>query len=261
MSTYSNSPDADPAHHLKIATQGAALATHADLWQWLQGEVQDWLAHDVLLVGWGDIRAGELQFDVVSSMPGVRTAAFTRAGIAPLIAYLRDCWVAARKLPCHLDLTGCAQLLHECPADLRAAMGSMHSAFVHGFGEGNGGGERVFAALRADADAPARAGAALKLLLPFIDTALRRMPAVPAPQSRCDRPRMATNLMRLADLSDRERQIMTWVAMGKTNPEIGCILHISEFTVKNHMKSIFSKLDVSNRAQTVATLTRMDAHA
>ena len=72
---------------------------------------------------------------------------------------------------------------------------------------------------------------------------------------------MATHVVRLADLSERERQIMTWVAMGKTNPEIGCILRISEFTVKNHMKSIFSKLDVSNRAQAVAKLTRMDAHA
>ena len=87
------------------------------------------------------------------------------------------------------------------------------------------------------------------------------MPPAPVRQARCDRSQVATNVMRLADLSDRERQIMTWVAMGKTNPEIGCILRISEFTVKNHMKSIFSKLDVSNRAQAVATLTRMDAHA
>jgi DNA-binding CsgD family transcriptional regulator len=31
--------------------------------------------------------------------------------------------------------------------------------------------------------------------------------------------------------------------------------------VKNHMKSIFGKLDVTNRAQAVAKLTRMDAYA
>jgi DNA-binding CsgD family transcriptional regulator len=62
-------------------------------------------------------------------------------------------------------------------------------------------------------------------------------------------------------LSERERQIMTWVAMGKTNPEIGCILHISGFTVKNHLKSIYTKLDVTNRAQAVARLTGLSAHA
>jgi DNA-binding CsgD family transcriptional regulator len=66
---------------------------------------------------------------------------------------------------------------------------------------------------------------------------------------------------RLEALSERERQIMVWVALGKTNPEIGCILHISEFTVKNHMKSIFSKLDVTNRAQAVSKLTRVTSYA
>ena len=62
-------------------------------------------------------------------------------------------------------------------------------------------------------------------------------------------------------LSERERQIMAWVAQGKTNPEIGCILRISEFTVKNHLKSIFSKLDVTNRAQAVARMSRLALHA
>src|SRR6185369_5853160 len=45
-------PDIDPIQFLKIAGQGAGLQTHADLWRWLQGDVQKWLAHDVLLVGW-----------------------------------------------------------------------------------------------------------------------------------------------------------------------------------------------------------------
>jgi DNA-binding CsgD family transcriptional regulator len=72
---------------------------------------------------------------------------------------------------------------------------------------------------------------------------------------------MPRTFLQLSHLSDRERQIMTWVAMGKTNPEIGCILSISEFTVKNHMKSIFGKLDVTNRAQAVAKLTRIESYA
>lgn len=261
MSTLSNLPDADPVHFLRIAAQGSALATHADLWRWLQGDVQEWLAHDVLLVGWGDFRAGDLEFDVVSGMEGVRTHEFTRAGIAPLIGYFRDCWVAARQLPCQLDLNGCSQLLGQCGSSARGALDRMQVALVHGLGEGNRSGERIYAALSTDPAAPSGAGTALKLLVPFIDTALRRMPPAPVRLAHCDSTQAATNVMRLADLSDRERQIMTWVAMGKTNPEIGCILQISEFTVKNHMKSIFSKLDVSNRAQAVATLTRMDAHA
>ena len=52
-------------------------------------------------------------------------------------------------------------------------------------------------------------------------------------------------------LSARETEILRWVAMGKTNPEIGSILGISVFTVKNHVQRILRKLDVTNRTQAV----------
>ena len=88
------------------------------------------------------------------------------------------------------------------------------------------------------------------------------MPPAPVRAAPCSRFDVHhRNAARVSALSERERQIMVWVAMGKTNPEIGMILDISEFTVKNHMKSIFSKLDVTNRAQAVAKLERMHAHA
>ena len=44
---------------------------------------------------------------------------------------------------------------------------------------------------------------------------------------------------------------MHWVSIGKTNAEIGSILDISAFTVKNHLQRIFKKLDVFNRMQAV----------
>jgi DNA-binding CsgD family transcriptional regulator len=50
-------------------------------------------------------------------------------------------------------------------------------------------------------------------------------------------------------ISAREAEIMDWVKLGKTNMEIGMILNISSFTVKNHLQRIFKKLDVLNRAQ------------
>ena len=56
------------------------------------------------------------------------------------------------------------------------------------------------------------------------------------------------------ELSTRELEIMEWVRQGKTNAEIGIILDISAFTVKNHMQRILKKLDVLNRAQAVAKM-------
>jgi DNA-binding CsgD family transcriptional regulator len=55
-------------------------------------------------------------------------------------------------------------------------------------------------------------------------------------------------------LTTREREIMHWVAIGKTNYEIGMILSISTNTAKNHLRHIFKKLNVANRAQAVSKL-------
>jgi two-component system NarL family response regulator len=57
-------------------------------------------------------------------------------------------------------------------------------------------------------------------------------------------------------LSAREIEVLQRVAAGKSNKEIGAELFISEGTVKTHVKSIFSKLDVVSRTEAVATASR-----
>lgn len=52
-------------------------------------------------------------------------------------------------------------------------------------------------------------------------------------------------------LSRREFEILTLVARGNTNKEIGNKLFISEKTVKNHMTQIFKRLEVEDRVQAV----------
>jgi DNA-binding NarL/FixJ family response regulator len=51
------------------------------------------------------------------------------------------------------------------------------------------------------------------------------------------------------DLSNREREIVVWIAEGFKNKEIADKLFISEQTVKNHLHNIFRKLDVSDRLE------------
>ena len=48
-------------------------------------------------------------------------------------------------------------------------------------------------------------------------------------------------------LSAREREILVWVAMGKSNRDIGGILRISPHTVATYLKRILTKLEVSSR--------------
>jgi two-component system NarL family response regulator len=53
-------------------------------------------------------------------------------------------------------------------------------------------------------------------------------------------------------LSQRELQVLKQMALGKSNKEIGQILYISEFTVKNHVKVILKKLNAIGRTEAIA---------
>ena len=77
-----------------------------------------------------------------------------------------------------------------------------------------------------------------------------------------DRLRKGKHLMqdeKLARLSPQEERILTAVADGKTNREIGDDLHLAEKTVKNYVSSILSKLEVARRAEAAAYLARRTA--
>ena len=52
-------------------------------------------------------------------------------------------------------------------------------------------------------------------------------------------------------LSNREIAVLREVALGKANKEIARSLSLSEETVKAHLKTIFSKLDVTDRTRAV----------
>jgi DNA-binding NarL/FixJ family response regulator len=57
-------------------------------------------------------------------------------------------------------------------------------------------------------------------------------------------------------LTGRELDVLTLLARGKSNKEIGANLYISETTVKAHLRSIFTKLNVLSRTEAIATASR-----
>ncbi len=57
-------------------------------------------------------------------------------------------------------------------------------------------------------------------------------------------------------LSTREMEILDCVAQGYTNREIAEALFVTEQTVKNHMTSVFRKLDVEDRVQALLAAVR-----
>ena len=74
-----------------------------------------------------------------------------------------------------------------------------------------------------------------------------------------DRLRKGKHLLKdekLARLSPQEERILTLIADGLTNREIGDELNLAEKTIKNYVSSILSKLEVARRAEAAAYLAR-----
>ncbi|WP_272947449.1 alpha/beta fold hydrolase [Variovorax sp. JS1663] len=55
----------------------------------------------------------------------------------------------------------------------------------------------------------------------------------------------------LASLTAREREVLELIAQGRDNAQVAAALQLSEKTVRNHITSVFAKLQVENRPQAI----------
>ena len=54
------------------------------------------------------------------------------------------------------------------------------------------------------------------------------------------------------DLSDRQLEILAYVAKGLNNTEIAATMHVSRDCIKAHLKTVFAKLGVASRSEAAA---------
>jgi DNA-binding NarL/FixJ family response regulator len=60
------------------------------------------------------------------------------------------------------------------------------------------------------------------------------------------------------ELTQRQRQLMSLVAMGLSNKEIAANLNLSEFTVKNHIYRVMKQVDAQSRHEAVTLIRDCD---
>jgi two-component system, NarL family, nitrate/nitrite response regulator NarL len=69
-----------------------------------------------------------------------------------------------------------------------------------------------------------------------------------------EKPKLELN--QFATLSKREREVIPLISQGLKNKEIAARLFLSEATVRHHITSIFTKLEVSNRLDLIIRLSQ-----
>jgi transcriptional regulator EpsA len=271
MSFFFDLPFSKLSKFLSVIQDGLRLRCHMDLFLWLQGEVQEFLPHDILIAAWGDFHLGLVHLDVMSDIPGLRTTEVDQQDLLPFLSRMFELWLDSPRKPFTLPINDgtfdFSAGLGE--TDLERGIMQMRRAVVHGMKDERGRHDCLYVILSKEDQSDAQSMPSVELLLPYIDAALRQVAHLPSQYRDLPEPlegSMSGQNERLTpgefsdqfafDLSQREHEIMQWVAKGKTNPEIGTILNISAFTVKNHLQRIFRKLDVINRAQAVAQFER-----
>lgn len=70
--------------------------------------------------------------------------------------------------------------------------------------------------------------------------------------ARRPRPEPSPSLLIPLGLTEREAEVLFWLAQGKTNPELCVLLGVQLTTIKKHLESIFLKLSVENRTSAAA---------
>jgi transcriptional regulator EpsA len=250
-------------HYHRTVASGLGVCSHFDLLMWLQGDLQRYLPHDMLVAVWGDFATGALNHDVISAMPEVRSLNSDAVDINRLMTGLHTKWQYFGKRPFAFNTQELGVLVPgAAESALGHAMKKMRSALVHGVIDQRGGHDCIYATFSSHGDAAEAGRSAIPMVLAYVDLALRQVTHLPHQQPKVA-PTANSALVSLAQekgLSERELEVLQWVTAGKTNPEIGLILDLSEFTIKNHLKRIFKKLDVINRAQAVGKLQSAVAH-
>ena len=240
---------------LRIIRNVSQIRNHYELFFLLQGEIQHFISHQILIAAWGGFRDLKLTLDVVSALPGVRTGEVNGCGseVERMLKDLHDRWVAngRRKM---LLINGSAKSITSslCDCALHTSMRNMQSVLVHGFHDERDQTDSIYLALDPDSVINGRSVERffpmVDPLIAQIDIAFQKMDALKSAGATAGMDASASP----GNLSKRQREIMMWLAEGKTNAEIAAILGISSFTVKNHAQRIFRKLDATNRTEAVS---------
>ena len=233
---------------LLILNQHASLGVHSrpQFFVWTQGLLQGLIPHRALVCA---LRSGEqLAFRAdafATSMPAAGAIGGMLMRDAPVLPSLIKAWKQRQFQPVVCDAGETGGLNGGGFARELAEVGASR-LLVHGCQDADGEVSGLYVFACTPEPAAVEVSYLLQLCVPFMHAAWVRSQA-PREGMAGSRPAPVS----AGVLTVREREVLRWIYLGKSNAEIGAILRISPMTVKNHVQKILRKLDVVNRAQAV----------
>ena len=227
-----------------------AVRTVGDFKEWTKASLRPILPHEALISGWGHRHAGGVGLDVMVMVdfPAEHVESIRNRAGAIDTPILRR-WLATEK-PVIFDIE------HAWPDTPAAWLESfrrydLRNVLAHAMWDLERAGGTYHSFYRMPEAPGERESRTLCEITPVLHETFCR---VIRSLSAADRFSVC-----LESLTAREREIVHWLGLGKTNAEIACIGSISENTVKHYVTEIFNKLGVSNRTQLVRRLTEHEA--
>jgi len=225
----------------------ASLRVHAraHFFGWTQGLLQSLIPHEVLICALRARAPASFRVDSFSTaLPHADTLGEVLLREPSVVPELTKTWTQkhCRPFACEVGVGG---TLGGALGRELARIGAAR-VFAHGSLDGDGEVCSFFVFAAAPGAVSPATPHIVELVLPFLHAAWIRSQSLEAQQGACLAP------AGVAALTAREREILRWICLGKSNAEAGAILEISPLTVKNHVQKILRKLNVVNRAQAVA---------
>ena len=168
-------------HYIRTMTRSMAVRSHRDMLEWLQGDIQSYLPHQIMIAAWGDFETGTVQHDILSRLVGVRSNNSNHITITPMLLKLFKRWVEFGHRPYAIHGDESSFLIPDSGRECKIseALRNMRCVMVHGIYDERGCHDCVYAIFRNIVPFSLQEHDTMALMLPYVDTALRQVEHLP----------------------------------------------------------------------------------
>ncbi|NVO06137.1 MAG: transcriptional regulator EpsA, partial [Rhodoferax sp.] len=153
----------------QVVSHSELVRSHLDVLVWLQGDMQQFLPHEIMIAAWGDFSTGDVKHDIISAISGVRSKASNAVTLTPLLVSLFNRWASLGKVPLAINAGDTGFLLDD--TGLQCALGSalqtMRSAIVHCICDERGSHDCLYVTFSTQERTDASMRGAMSVVLPF----------------------------------------------------------------------------------------------